>query len=135
MRMLLLVGLAALVSIPALAIEIQPRPAPTLPMAEWVGYSASPNGRVFQSNIFDNEMLAKASARTECSSTSLRTCEWMATIAVGPSSYVVAINCGNKESFIGGSNIDGGAALWMANHKARSRNWSPANCRQIFESN
>jgi hypothetical protein len=134
MRMLLLAGLAALVSTSALAIEVQKQRVATLPTAEWVGYSVSPNGRVFQSQIFDNEMLAKATARVECSSTSLRTCEWLGTIAVSPSSYVVAINCGRKESFIGGSNIDAGAALWMAHNKARSRNWSPANCRQVFES-
>jgi hypothetical protein len=134
MRMLLLAGLAALVSTSALAIEVRPHRVPTLPTAEWVGYSVSPNGRVFQSQVFDDEMLAKATARVECSSTSLRTCEWLGTIAVSPSSYVVAINCGRKESFIGGSNIDAGAALWMAHNKARSRNWSPANCRQVFES-
>jgi hypothetical protein len=132
MRTLLLAGLCALVSTFALAIEVGPHRVP-LPTAEWVGYSVSPNGRVFQSQVFDDEMLAKAAARAECSSTSLRTCEWLATIAVSPSSYVIAINCGRKESFIGGSNIDGGAALWIAHNKARSRNWSPANCRQVFE--
>ena len=126
-------AIAASVSTSALAIEVGPHRVP-LPTAQWVGYSVSPNGRVFQSQIFDNEMLAKATARVECSSTSLRTCEWLATIAVSPSSYVIAINCGRKESFIGGSNIDAGAALWMAHNKARSRNWSPANCRQVFES-
>jgi putative transposase len=26
------------------------------------------------------------------------------------------------------------AALWMAHNKARSRNWSPATCRQVFDS-
>ena len=134
MRTFLLAGLAALVSTSALAIEVRSHRVPTLPAAEWVGYSVSPNGRVFQSQVFDDEMLAKATARAECSSTSLRTCNWLGTIAVSPSSYVIAINCGRKESFIGGSNIDGGAALWMAHNKARSRNWSPANCRQVFES-
>ena len=128
-------AIVASVSASALAFEIKPpQRFATLPRADWVGYSVSPNGRVFQSQVLDNEMLAKATARVECSSTSLRTCEWLGTIAVSPSSYVVAINCGGRESFIGGSNIDLGAALWIANHKARSRNWSPANCRQVFES-
>ena len=128
-------AIVASVSASALAIEIKPpQRFATLPRADWVGYSVSPNGRVFQSQVLDNEMLAKATARVECSSTSLRTCEWLGTIAVSPSSYVIAINCGRKESFIGGSNIDAGAALWMAHNKARSRNWSPANCRQVFES-
>jgi hypothetical protein len=134
MRTLLLAGLAALVSTSALAIEVGLPPSAALPTAKWVGYSVSPNGRVFQSQVFDDEMLAKATARAECSSTSMRTCDWLGTIAVSPSSYVIAINCGRKQSFIGGSNIDGGAALWMAHNKARSRNWSPAHCRQVFES-
>ena len=133
-RTFLVAGFSALVSTSALAIEVSPHRVPTLPTAEWVGYSVSPNGRVFQSQVFDDEMLAKVTARAECSSTSLRTCDWLGTIAVSPSSYVIAINCGRKESFIGGSNIDGGAALWIAHNKARSRNWSPANCRQVFES-
>jgi hypothetical protein len=134
MRTFLLAGLAALASASALAIEVTPHPGSTFPTAEWVGYSVSPNGRVFQSRVFDDEMLAKSAARAECSSTSLRTCDLLGTIAVSPSSYVIAINCGRKESFIGGSNIDAGAALWIAHNKARSRNWSLANCQQVFES-
>jgi hypothetical protein len=105
-------AIAASVSASALAIEVKPpQRFATLPTAEWVGYSVSPNGRVFQSQVFDNEMLAKATARAECSSTSLRTCEWLGTIAVSPSSYVIAINCGGRESFIGGSNIDSSAVV------------------------
>jgi hypothetical protein len=133
MRRFLLTGLCAFVSTSALSIEVTPPRVP-LPTAEWVGYSVSSNGRVFQSQVFDDEMLAKATARAECSSTSLRTCDWLGTIAVSPSSYVIAINCGRRESFIGGSNIDRGAALWVAHNKARSRNWSPSHCRQVFES-
>jgi hypothetical protein len=131
---LFLIAAMALVSTSAIAIELTPQRGETYPTAEWVGYSASPNGRVFQSKVFDNEARAKATARAECSTTSLRTCDWLGTIAVAPSSYVAAITCGGRESFIGGSNIDTGAALWMAQNKARSRNWSSANCRQVFDS-
>jgi hypothetical protein len=131
---LFLIAAVALVSTSAIAIEITPQRGETYPTAEWVGYSASPNGRVFQSKVFDNEARAKATARAECSTTSLRTCDWLGTIAVAPGSYVAAITCGGRASFIGGSNIDTGAALWMAQHKARSRSWSLANCRQVFDS-
>jgi hypothetical protein len=131
---LFLIAAMALVSTSAIAKELTPQRGETYPTAEWVGYSASPNGRVFQSKVFDNEARAKATARAECSTTSLRTCDWLGTIAVAPSSYVAAITCGGRESFIGGSNIDTGAALWMAQNKARSRKWSSANCRQVFDS-
>ena len=132
-----LVAAMALVSTSAMAIEVRtPARGETYDRStEWVGYSASPSGRVFQSRVFDNEQSAKNSTRSECSSTSLYTCNFQfSTIAVAPSSFVAAINCGRKESFIGGSNIDMGAALWMATNKAKSRNWSTANCRQVFDS-
>jgi len=130
-----LIAAMALVSTSALAIERTPVRAESAPSGEWVGYSASPKGRVFQSKVYDNEQSAKNSARQECSSTSLYTCDWkLSTIAVAPSSFVAAVTCGGRESFIGGSNIDTGAALWMANNKARSRHWPSANCRQVFDS-
>jgi hypothetical protein len=134
MKMFLVAALA-LVSTSALAVEMRPQLPEPMPSAKWVGYSASPNGRIFRSEVFNDEQRAKNTARAECSSTSLRTCNWdLGTIAVAPSSFVAAVNCGGRESFIGGSNIDIGAALWMANKKAKSRNWPAANCRQVFDS-
>jgi hypothetical protein len=130
MKMFLVAALA-LVSTSALAVEMRPEP---MPSAEWLGYSVSPNGRIFRSEVFNDEQRAKATARAECSTTSLRTCDRLGTIAVAPSSYVAAITCGGRESFIGGSNIVTDAALWMAKEKARSRNWSVAKCRQVFDS-
>jgi len=75
MKMFLVAALA-LVSTSALAVEMRTsRPEP-MPSAKWVGYSASPNGRIFQSEVFNDEQRAKNTARAECSSTSLRTCNW-----------------------------------------------------------
>ena len=83
------------------AAEVTPGPAPppVVPETWWIGFAVSPNGRVFQSNRFESEALARALAAGECEHTSLHTCS---AIAVVPEADVVAVKCGNK-TFIGGS--------------------------------
>ena len=77
--------------------EVTPAPPPSM-HSQWIGFAVSPNGRVFQSNQFDNEARARAVAAGECEHTSLHTCS---SIAVVPEADVVAVKCGNK-TFLGG---------------------------------
>jgi hypothetical protein len=126
MKRLLLAALLLITAFPAFAVELTPPPPP---VTKWIGYAVSPTGRVFRSYVRFNEAQVRAEARAECEAITLRSCP--AAIAVQPTSYVVAIVCG-REAFIGGSNIDLGAASWIANNKAtQARGYAPS-CRNVF---
>jgi len=97
----------------------------------WVGFAVSRNGRVFYSNP-GTESWARNSARTECEQTSLHSCN---AIAVSATSDVIAIHCrdgSGQGGFIGGSNINYGAAEWIAFNKAQQAGYGDRSCRIVY---
>jgi len=114
----------ALLCLFAISAEAQP--------LTWVGYAASTDGRAYRI-VGGNEYTAREDARAHCEQMTLRSCNAM---SVHENSFVYIINCvyaGNSQSFMGGSNINMGAAQWLANDKAQRANYVPAtDCREIF---
>ena len=130
----LLVGVAvSAMSLSASADEVTQasiaRPASSV---EWVGFAVAPNGRVFKSDPVQREGVARNSANDECAQATLRSC---AAIAVFASTDVIAVSCssGRKTGgYIGGSNIDMGAARWLAFDKAKKAGFDESDCSIVF---
>jgi hypothetical protein len=94
----------------------------------WVGFAASPNGRVFRANGV-SEAVVRSNVRSECEQTSGSTCR---TLIVPVQWDVVALRCGGRAAFFGGSGPGEGNASWIASEKARQSGYSDSQCKQIF---
>ncbi len=135
-RILLVAAAFALyVATPILAAEITPQGAPrSLPdsaSTDWIAFAVSTNGRVFKIEG-GSELGARTAAKNECEHKTLRACS---AIAVNTNSDVIAINCKagrDQESFVGGSNLNVGAAEWIAYDKAMKSGYSRGDCREVY---
>ena len=130
-KFLIAAAIAALVvPIYALADEItsgrSDRPVVASTGTSWVALAASPNGRVFRSQVFDNEERARTAVRNECEQTSGRTCR--DTMSVPENWDVIVLRCGSQ-NFLGGSGQ--GVAYDIALGKAAERGFSADRCQQI----
>ncbi len=98
--------------------------------ATWFGYAVSPNRRIFRSPGLGDEVSARSNAKTECETTSLRTCS---VIAVPEGTDVSAVGCthnGRSESFVGGSNQS--HQRQIAFNKARAQSFPASSCVEFF---
>jgi hypothetical protein len=98
--------------------------------ANWLGFAASPNQRVFKSEALQTETAARNAAKYECETTTLRTCK---VIAVTENADVSAVGCrygGRSESFLGGSTQN--AQKQIALKKADEEGFPPSSCVEIY---
>ena len=126
--------LGGLSSAPAYAVEVTPQQPTTRPQratTNWIAFAASQDGRVFR-HSGGTESSSKTSAQAECEQKTLRSCN---AISVQTETDVVVVNCGlgrERESFLGGSNINMGGARWLAMDKAKKAGYDENACREIF---
>jgi hypothetical protein len=118
----------------AAEVTVRPPTNPGRPVATtgalWVGYAASPNRRIFRSGAQREEGGARSSAKTECETTTLRTCS---VISVPEGTDISAVGCGyngRSESFVGGSTQD--HQRQIALDKARVRNFPSSSCVEFY---
>lgn len=122
------VGVLALGSAPY-ATEVTPRDRK--PPTDWIGFAASPNGRVFQSKP-DTEKDARDDAKDECEKAAESKCS---AIAVTPSAKVTVLHCekGQKHnSFVAGSENDRDTADSLAYRKAKDAGFAKDDCEQAY---
>lgn len=136
-------GLAALAVMlacsTALAFEFDTTPSRPRPQADrpgggasdWVGFAATPQGRVFRTDgTFRSEEQARQNAREMCEHATARTCS--STISVPAAYDVVAYKCsqrGTSAVFFGASQL--GQEDDSVAGKARNSGYDPSNCRNV----
>ena len=101
-------------------------------ITDWIGFAATPTGRVFQTaREYPTEEGARQAARVECERTTGRTCPPEMTISIGSDFDVVAIICKNgarQGTYFGASKL--GEQDDFAMGKARKFGaFAPRDCR------
>jgi hypothetical protein len=100
-------------------------------LTEWIGFAASPNGRVFGVANQTDEAVARRAAKFACEQGTGRTCT---AIAVPTSWDVVVMTCSRRGQsslpIVAGSGEN--AALEVAFKKAVAAGVDPHSCSQVY---
>ena len=111
----------------AAEVTSQPPSKTIVSSTGWVGFAVSPNQRVFKSEALGSETAARNAAKTECDTTTLRTCK---AIAVTQNADVSAVGCsfrGRSESFVA-------AQKGIALDKANQQGFADSSCVEFYTS-